>query len=206
MISYWDDQIGALIQQLKDLGIYENTLVIFTSDNGPTFNGGTDSRWFDSARPFNSDQGWGKASLHEGGIRVPMIAAWPGQIKPGTVTNHVSAFWDVMPTLADIAGVAVNQVDGISFLPVLQGRVQPEHEYLYWEYPEGSGSKAIRVGDWKGYIPDIKKGNTRMSLYNLKDDPTEQYDIATEHPDIVKQLEQMMSEAHIDPVVKSFEM
>lgn len=206
MISYWDDQIGALIQQLKDLGIYENTLVIFTSDNGPTFNGGTDSRWFDSARPFNSDQGWGKASLREGGIRVPMIAAWPGQIKPGTVTNHVSAFWDVMPTLADIAGVAVNQVDGISFLPVLQGRVQPEHEYLYWEYPEGSGSKAIRVGDWKGYIPDIKKGNTRMSLYNLKDDPTEQYDIATEHPDIVKQLEQMMSEAHIDPVVKSFEM
>lgn len=206
MISYWDEQVGALIQQLKDLGIYENTLIIFTSDNGPTFNGGTDSPWFDSAKPFSSEQGWGKTSLREGGIRVPMIATWPEQIKPGTTTNHISAFWDVMPTFAEIAGATVSQTDGLSFLPVLQGKPQPEHKYLYWEYPENGGSKAIRSGDWKGYIPDIKKGNTQMSLYNLKDDPNELHDIATEHPNIVKQLEQMMLNAHSVPEVKSFTM
>ena len=206
MVSRLDKYVGDVMAELKELGLDKNTIVIFTSDNGPTFNGGADSRWFDSAKPFSSDQGWGKASLREGGIRVPMIAAWPRQIKPGTVTDHISAFWDVLPTFADIIGVTVTDSDGISFLPVLQGKPQPEHDYLYWEYPESGGSKAIRVGDWKGYIPDIKKGNTQMSLYNLKDDPIEQHDIAAEHPDIVKQLEEKMLEAHIYPEVKSFAM
>jgi len=105
MISHWDEQIGELVKQLQQLGLYENTLIVFTSDNGPTFNGGTDSPWFDSAGPFKSEAGWGKASLREGGIRVPMIACWPATIEPGSISHHISAFWDVLPTFAEIARV-----------------------------------------------------------------------------------------------------
>ena len=97
MISYWDEQIGGLINKLKELGIYDNTIIIFTSDNGPTFNGGSDSFFFDSAKPFKSEWGWGKASLREGGIRVPMIASWPKKIKAGSKSDLICAFWDIMP-------------------------------------------------------------------------------------------------------------
>lgn len=206
MVSYWDEQIGVLVQQLKDLGLYENTLIVFTSDNGPTFNGGSDSPWFDSAKPFHSEAGWGKCSLREGGIRVPMIATWPEQIKKGTETDHISAFWDVMPTFAEIAGAKIVDTDGISFLSTLQGKQQIQHSYLYWEYPESNGSKAIRMGDWKGYIANIKKGNLKMELYNLKDDPCESNNVAVNYPEIVKLLEQKMAEAHTTPDVKSFDM
>ena len=206
MISYWDEQIGLLVKQLKNLGLYENTLIIFTSDNGPTFNGGSDSPWFNSAKPFKSEKGWGKASLHEGGIRIPMIASWPACIKSGTVTDHISAFWDVMPTLAEITGCSQPETDGISFLPALLGKVQPKHKYLYWEYPEGTGSKAIRMGNWKGYISGIRKGNNELELYNLAEDPLEQINVATQYPDIIKEMEQMMNEAHSDPEINRFAM
>ena len=119
MISYLDEQVGILIKELKTAGIYDNTLIIFTSDNGPTFNGGSDSPFFDSAAPFKSEQGWGKTSLNEGGIRVPMIAVWKNKIKPNTTTSHVAAGWDVMPTLCEIAGVKSPVTDGISFFPAL---------------------------------------------------------------------------------------
>ena len=206
MISYWDEQIGLLVKQLKNLGLYENTLIIFTSDNGPTFNGGSDSPWFNSAKPFKSEKGWGKASLHEGGIRIPMIASWPACIKSGTVTDHISAFWDVMPTLAEITGCSQPETDGISFLPALLGKVQPKHKYLYWEYPEGTGSKAIRMGNWKGYISGIRKGNNELELYNLAEDPLEQINVATQYPDIIKEMEQMMNGAHSDPEINRFAM
>lgn len=206
MISYWDEQIGLLIKQLKDLGVYENTLIIFTSDNGPTFNGGADSPWFDSAKPFKSEAGWGKASIREGGIRVPMIACWPKEIKPGTTSEHISAFWDVMPTLADITNQKVKDTDGISFLPSLKGKKQKKHDYLYWVYPEGTGSRAIRMGKWKGFIKDIKKGNTTMELYDLSIDPQEQKDLASKHPDIVKKLTTKMQEAHTPPAIAQFNM
>lgn len=206
MISYWDEQIGLLVEQLKKSGIYENTLILFSSDNGPTFNGGSDSPWFDSARPFKSEKGWGKASLREGGIRVPMIASWPACIKNGTVTDHISAFWDVMPTLAEIAGCSQPETDGISFLPTLLGKEQPKHEYLYWEYPEGAGSKAIRVDNWKGYVSGIRKGNKKLELYNLEEDPLEQINVATQYPEIVKKMEQMMNDAHSDSEINRFVM
>jgi arylsulfatase len=147
MISYLDEQVGLMVQQLKDLGIYDNTLVIFTSDNGPTYNGGTDSPWFNSGGPFNSEYGRGKGFTFEGGMRVPMIASWPDHIEPGTRSDHVSAFWDVMPTLCEIAGVdAPEDTDGLSFLPSLTGNMQPKHEYLYWEFPEYGGQQAERIG------------------------------------------------------------
>lgn len=206
MISHWDEQIGELVKQLKQLGLYENTLIVFTSDNGPTFNGGTDSPWFDSAKPYKSDSGWGKTSLREGGIRVPMIACWPAKIEAGTTTDHISAFWDVLPTFTQIVGVKYKDTDGISFLPTLLDKKQPQHEYLYWEYPEGGGSKAIRMGNWKGYIPNIRKGNTKMQLFDLSTDEREQKDVAAQHPEIIKILETKMKEAHTDPEVKRFNM
>ena len=202
MISYFDEQIGQLIEKLKAEHLYENTLIVFTSDNGPTFNGGSDSPWFNSGGPFNSAYGWGKCFLHEGGIRVPAIITWPGKIKPGTQSDHICAFQDVMPTLAELAGITCPPTDGISFLPTLLGKKgkQKEHTYLYWEYPDPRiGNKAIRMGEWKGIITDIRKGNTQMQLYNLETDIREEHDVAAQHPDIVKRFERLMKEARNGP-------
>lgn len=196
MISYFDEQIGKLIEKLKQEGIYENTLIFFTSDNGPASDGGTDSPWFNSGGLFKSEYGWGKSFLHEGGIRVPAIVSWPHKIKKGAVSDHISAFQDVMPTLAEITSIECPPSDGISFLPTLLGEKnkQKQHEYLYWEYPDSRiGNKAIRMGNWKGIITNIRKGNTKMELYNLENDLQELHDVADEHPDIVKKLYELMS-------------
>lgn len=198
MISYFDQQIGKLIETLKAEKLYDNTLIIFTSDNGPTFNGGSDSPWFNSGGPFKSEYGWGKCFLHEGGIRVPAVMVWNGKIAPGTKTDHICAFQDVMPTLADIAGINCPKTDGISFLPTLLGETnkQKQHEYLYWEYPDPQiGNKAIRMGKWKGIIENIRKGNTKMQLYDLENDLREQHDISDSHRDIVNKLEYLMKKA-----------
>ena len=116
-------------------------------DNGPTYNGGTDSPWFDSGGPFKSEYGWGKGFVHEGGIRVPLIASWPGKIKPEQTSSHATAFWDMMPTLCEVAGISAPEgADGISFMPELLGKKQEEHPYLYWEFPEYSGQQAVLMG------------------------------------------------------------
>lgn len=207
MISYLDEQVGLLVQQLKDLGIYENTLVIFTSDNGPTYNGGTDSPWFNSAGPFKSEFGWGKGFTHEGGFRVPMIASWPGKIKNGSVSSHISAFWDVLPTVCEIAGSGIPEnTDGISFLPELKGEKQPEHRYLYWEFPESGGQQAVRIGQWKGIRQNIRKGNLAIELYDLEKDIRELNDISAKHPEIVKEMEQIMAKEHVPATQDIFKM
>lgn len=202
MISYFDEQIGKLIDKLKAENLYDNTCIVFTSDNGATFNGGTDSPWFSSGGLFKSEYGWGKCFLHEGGIRVPAIIAWPRKIKPGTESDHICGFQDVMPTLAEMAGIASPQTDGISFLPTLLGQKdkQKQHAYLYWEYPDPTiGNKAIRVGKWKGIITNIRKGNTQMQLYNLETDLREEQDVSAQHPDIVQSFRQLMKEARNGP-------
>jgi arylsulfatase len=198
MISYLDENVGKLIKQLKDLGIYDNTLIIFTSDNGPTYNGGTDSPWFDSAHPFRSEFGKGKGFVYEGGIRVPMIAEWPGKIKPGTVNNHPFAFYDVLPTLCDIAGEkAPADTDGISFLPSMLGEKQKDHEFLYWEYPEYGGQIAVRMGKWKAVCRNMrKKNNFTFELYDLETDLGETNDVAAEHPEIIEKIKQIVKEQH----------
>jgi len=208
MISYLDDQVGKLIAQLKDLGIYENTLIMFSSDNGPTFNGGTDSEWFDSAHPFRSDQGWGKAYVHEGGIRVPMIASWSGKIEAGTTTDHISAFYDILPTLCDVAGISTNiPTDGISFLPTLLNKTsQKSHEFLYWEFPSNGGQQAVRMGKWKGIRKNILKGNLEIQLYDLESDPTEQYNVADQNPEILAKMEKIMQEQHTIPEIDRFKI
>jgi arylsulfatase len=198
MISYLDEQVGLLVKQLKELGVYENTLIVFTSDNGPTYNGGTDSPWFDSGGPFRSEYGYGKGFVNEGGIRVPMIASYPGIIKPGSVSNHPSAFWDWLPTLCDISQIPVpSGVDGISFLPELKGQAQKKHEYLYWEFPEYGGQQALLLGKWKAIRKNMNKGNTRWELYNLEIDPVESTDLAASNASVISEVEAIVKTEHV---------
>ncbi|AWV98580.1 arylsulfatase [Arcticibacterium luteifluviistationis] len=208
MISYLDEQVGEIVATLKEEGTYENTLIIFTSDNGPTYTGGVNPEYFESAQPFEPQYGRGKGFVYEGGIRVPMVASWPGHIKAGTVSDHISVFYDVMATIADILNVeAPKQSDGLSFLPALLGEANPpEHDYLYWEFPEYKGQQAIRKGDWKAIRQDIKGGNLAIELYNLKTDLTEQHNIAAEHPEIIKEMEAIFIKEHTVPAINKFKM
>lgn len=206
MISYLDMQVGKLIEQLKDLDIFNNTIIIFTSDNGPTYNGGTDSPWFNSAGIFNDEQGRTKGYVYEGGIRVPMIVNWPGKVKPGTESDHISAFWDVLPTLCEITDSHIpDDIDGISFLPSLLGEnSQKEHEYLYWEFPAYQGQQAIRMGKWKAIRKNIFKGNMEIELYDLDIDPGELNDVADGNPEIIEKIKQFMIEAHSPAEIERF--
>lgn len=208
MISYLDEQVGEIIKTLKEEGIYENTLVIFTSDNGPTYNGGTDSPWFDSAKPFKSNYGMGKGFVQEGGIRVPMIASWPQRIKKDSKSDHIFAFYDVLPTLCQIAKTEIPEdIDGISFLPELLGEEeQVEHKFLYWEFPSYHGQQAVRMGKWKAIRRDIFKGNMEIELYDLNEDIQEQNNIASKHPDIIKQVEMLMRKEHTPAINDRFKI
>lgn len=187
MVSRMDGDIGKMVTLLEDLGLSENTIIFFTSDNGPTFNGGTDSLFFNSAGEFRGL----KCSVYEGGIRVPLIVYWPGMIDAGVVSEHISALWDVLPTITELAGIDNNDdiipddIDGISFLPTLlvnageeQIQKQNQHEYIYWEY---GGWQAVRMGDWKAVR---RRGKGNIELYNLVEDIGEQIDVADENPEI----------------------
>jgi arylsulfatase A-like enzyme len=197
MISYLDEQVGMLVEQLKVLGIHENTLILFTSDNGPTYNGGTDSPWFDSGGPFQSEYGYGKGFLHEGGIRVPLIVNWPGKIEAGRVSDLRAAFWDVLPTCCDMSGTtAPEDSEGISFLPELLGKYQEEHNFLYWEFPEYGGQQAIIYGHFKAIRKDLHKGNARWEVFDLAADPEESTNIAELHPDIIRRIDSIATSAH----------
>jgi len=208
MINYLDDQLGELIQTLKDEGLYENTLIIFSSDNGPTYAGGVDPEYFNSAGPFPNQYGRTKGFTYEGGIRVPMIASWPGKIRPGTQSNHISAFYDVLPTLCEVGGMAPPEdTDGISFLPELLGTMkQPRHDYLYWEFPSYKGQQAVRMGDWKGLRTNMFEGNRSIELYNLKHDPFESDNLAAQQPEIVAQIDSIMALAHEEPALPNFDI
>lgn len=203
MVSYLDENVGKLVAKLKELGIYDNTLIIFTPDNGPTFNGGADSQWFNSAGVLGSGPREIKASFQEGGIRVPMIASWPGKIASGTKSELVSAFWDVLPTLCEIAGVNVPEdTDGISMLPTFLGQKgQSTHEHLYWELGR---NQAVRMGIWKGIRRNGKDKIGELELYNLEKDVEEKNNVAQQHPEIVKQIEQIMKDEHEPAAVKAF--
>src|SRR5690625_3331508 len=208
MVSMFDEQVGEIINLLKELDIYENTLIIFSSDNGPTFNGGTDSPWFDSAQPFKSEKGWGKANLYEGGIRVPMIASWPEKIESGRETDLLSSHYDVLPTIAEIVEIEpTGKIDGISFLPtLLEDEVQKEHEFLYWEFPASGGQQAVRIGKWKGIRKNIFKNDLHISLYNLEEDVQEQDDVSGRYPVIVEKIKRIFKEEHQPSDVEKFKM
>lgn len=206
MITLLDQQVGQLIDKLKKEGVYENTIIMFCSDNGPTFNGGVDPTFFNSAGPFKDEYGWGKGFLHEGGIREPFLVQWPGKIKAGSTSDFISSTMDMMPTFCDLLGLKTpKNVDGISILPAILGKPQTkEHSYLYFEYPEYGGQQAIRIGDWKGVRLNMLKGNAKWSLYNLKEDIQEQNDVANAHPDIIKKMQEISKREHQTPALSRF--
>jgi arylsulfatase len=185
MVSRMDKDVGRITALLKELGLEENTLVIFASDNGPTNAGGSDADFFGGAGPFHGLKG----SVWEGGIRVPFIARWPGRIKPGSESGHVAAFWDFLPTCAELVGAQPPQgIDGISLLPTLLGQSdQKKHEYLYWEL---NGQQGVRLGDWKAVR---LKPNQKIQLFDLKTDIGEKNDIADRHPEIVARMRDILT-------------
>jgi arylsulfatase A-like enzyme len=195
MVSLLDKQVGEILTKLKKLGIDDNTVIMFSSDNGPHLEGGADPVFFNSngvLRGFKRD-------LYEGGIRAPMIVRWANTIHPGSRSEHISAFWDVMPTLAEIAGVSVpKDIDGISFLPELLGKQQNSHDHLYWEFHEQGGKQAVRKDKWKLVKLDVfDSSKTNFELYNLDADPAEKQDISTDHPGILEELTAILEKEHV---------
>ena len=201
MVSRLDVYVGEILDELRRQGLDENTLVIFTSDNGPHEEGGADPEFFG----FNAQLRGIKRQTHEGGVRVPFIAWWPGRVEAGVESNHILAFWDVMPTLCELMGVedyverydnddvAVDYFDGVSFAPTLLSEAgQQQHEFLYWEVEE-TDQVAVRMGDWKM----VSKGGV-PHLYNLAEDLHEDRDVASEHPDIVRRMVDIAYSQHTE--------
>lgn len=208
MVGYLDYQVGCIIQELKKQGLYENTIIVFTSDNGPVTTGGSVSGYFENAKPFNQAPNRLKGTVYEGGIHVPFIVSWPGRIKKSQVTNHICAAWDIFPTICDISGSKhPENLDGISIFPtILQKGKQEKHKYLYWEFPEGRGQQAVRLGNWKGIRNNTRGGNLSLQLYNLENDITEDLDVADKHPEIVNQIEEIMKTEHQKPEIERFDI
>jgi len=194
MITELDDYVGELMDKLKAAGVDDNTIVLFTSDNGPHLEGGADPDYFSS----NGGLRGYKRDLYEGGIRTPMIIRWPGKIRAGSRSDHVSAFWDLFPTFAEIAGVQIrDSIDGLSFLPELLGQKQNKHDYLYWEFHEQGGKTAVRMGDMKAVRLNADIGEkAEIELFDLRKDIGEKSNIAKENPEIVKKMTDIMDAAH----------
>ncbi len=208
MITRMDREVGRVLDLLHELRLDENTIVVFTSDNGPLYNrlGGTDTEFFKSAGLFRGRKG----SLYEGGVRVPCLIRWPNKIKPGTESSRVTGFEDWLPTLLELAGAkdqTPRRIDGISFAPTLLGKHQDPRPFLYRETPGYGGQQSLRVADWKAVRqrlnpgPRAKLNPGPVELYNLASDPSEQIDVAAEHPDIVTKLGAMMREQHTPSAV-----
>ena len=192
MITRMDRDIGRLMALLKELGLDGNTVVMFSSDNGPHREGGHDPEFFDSRGGLRGI----KRDLYEGGIRVPTMARWPGKIRPGQVSSQVWAFWDLLPTTAEIAGSAAPAgLDGISMLPAMLGQPQKDHEYLYWEFFERGFHQAVRMGNWKA----VRHGlSAPIELYNLESDLAETRDIAADNAGVVRKMEEVLRSARSD--------
>lgn len=195
MITYLDDQVKIILQKIKDLGLDDNTLIMFSSDNGASDEGGINTKFFNSNNGLRGE----KRDLYEGGIREPFIARWPGKIPAGKVTDLISAQFDLMATLAQLTGAKAGPNDGISFLPTLMGKdkQQKQHSYLYFEFPEKSGQVAIRMGKWKGVKSNMKKvKNSPWEIFDLSTDEQETRDISALHPELIKQFDAIMKKEH----------
>ena len=204
MISYLDAQVGVIMQKVKELGLDENTIIMFSSDNGATFSKSVDADFFDSSDGLRGL----KMDLYEGGIRVPFIARWPERISPGTSSDLISAQYDFLATMADLTNQQTLPTDGISFLAELLGKSdqQKKHEYLYFEYPEKNGQIAIRMGDWKGVKTNLKKDPASpWQIFNLKTDRNETSDVAKQHPELVLKFDGIVKKEHENPVIESWQ-
>ena len=198
MITRMDRTVGRILDRLKELKLDENTIVMFSSDNGAVYApvGGADPEFFNSTGSLRGFKG----GMYEGGLRVPCIARWPGKIKANTSSDLPAVFYDLLPTYCELSGAtSPKEIDGVSILPTLLGQTekQTKHEYLYWESPGYGGQQGIRMGDWKGVRMMLNKGPSPLQLFNLKDDPSEKHDVAKEHPEIVAKLESISKNARI---------
>lgn len=202
MVSRLDRYVGQLVGAVQELGLDEQTIFVFTSDNGPTYErlGGTDSDFFQSAGPFKGLKG----SLYEGGYRVPLVVRWKGHIAASATCDRVTGFEDWLPTILELAGAKSTtpaSVDGISFAPTLRGQTQEPRPFLYREFPSYGGQQSVRIGDWKGIRQKLlarknAQPNRHIELYNLREDVGEQHDVSAAHPDVVARIEAIMREQH----------
>lgn len=208
MITRMDKEVGALMKLVAELGLDENTIWIFTSDNGPLHGrheglAGTDATFFNSSGGLRD----GKGTLFEGGFRVPGIVRWKGKIAPGQTSDRVTGFEDWMPTLMELTGApgtAPKDTDGISFAPTLLGQRQDARTFLYREFPGYGGQQSVRIGDWKGLRQNLKPGpagkkapDFTIQLFNLRDDPAETTNVAAKFPDIVNKMADVMRAQHV---------
>ena len=202
MVSRLDRDVGRILKRLEALGLAENTIVFFTSDNGPHEEGGHDPEVTNSNGPLRGI----KRDLYEGGVRVPMIAWGPGTVPAGRVSDHVWAAWDVLPTLAELIGPeAPSGIDGLSMASAVTGRGEPpEHEYLYWEFHGGTPVEAVRAGRWKALRKPMLTGE--IELYDLETDPGEQNNVADQHPRVVRRMHRMLAKARTQPRMEEFQV
>ena len=192
MITRMDRDIGRLVELLRTRGLSERTLVIFTSDNGPHKEGGADPEFFNSSGGLRGI----KRDMYEGGIRVPMIASWPGVIPAGGTSDYAAAHWDWLPTFTELAGLpAPKGLDGVSILRALRGQAQPAHEFMYWEFHERGFQQAVRMGDWKAVRLAKDKP---LELYDLSADLKETTDVAAKHPEVVAKIEKYLASARTE--------
>ena len=195
MITFLDAQVGIVMEKIKALGLEENTIFMFSSDNGATFNGGVNAKFFNSVAGLRGL----KMDVYEGGIRMPFIARWKGKIKAGTTSGLVSVQYDLMATVAELTQQEVKETDGISFLPELLGKKkkQKKHEFLYFEYPEKGGQIAVRMGDWKAVKTDLRKNpKAAWQLFNLKTDRNETTNVAAQNPEVLKKIDEIVKREH----------
>ncbi|MDA3821949.1 MAG: sulfatase-like hydrolase/transferase, partial [Bacteroidales bacterium] len=191
MVTYMDMAVGDILNKLEEYGIAENTLVIFTSDNGTHMEGGADPEFFNSNGPY---RGY-KRDLYEGGIHVPAIAWWPGTVAQDTVSEHVSAFWDMFPTFAELVGAEIPKgIDGISLAPTLIGKGEQDvHAQLYWEFHEKGGRVALREGPWKAIRYNVfKDPNSEIELYNLLEDWGETTNVVSKYPEVERRMDSLL--------------
>lgn len=199
MVSRLDRFVGEVMAEVEKQGMAENTLILFTSDNGPHRENGGDPEFFNSNAGFRGI----KRDLYEGGIRVPFIAVWKGHIPPRIEKKQTAAYWDLMPTFETMAGIPLTKgIDGISILPTLLGKPQQQqHPFYYWEFHESGGRQAVRLGNWKGVKLNVStSASSALELYDIEKDPAEKSNVATQHPEVVKKIETIISREHVsDP-------
>jgi arylsulfatase A-like enzyme len=205
MITTLDGYVGRVMAHLRELGLEERTLVMFSSDNGPTFDvGGVKREYFDSAGGLRG----GKTDVYEGGIREPFIARWPGRVPAGQVTDLVSTQFDLMATLADLTGLEAPPNDGLSLLPTLLGNpaAQRQHEFVYFEFPENGGQVAVRRGNWTGVKVGMKaNSDSAWQLFDLSSDRAEEHDVAPAHPEILRELDAIVNREHRRAHIREWE-
>lgn len=198
MVEILDNYVGDVMKELEAQGIADNTLVIFSSDNGPHLEGGHDPKYFNS----NGNYRGHKRDLYEGGTRVPMIANWPGKIKAGSKSDHLSAFWDFLPTMAELVDQPLKvETDGLSMMPTLLGADgQKQHKYLYWEFPAKKGRIAVRMGKWKGVRYNASDNpNSPLELYDLSTDESEVLNVANANPEVVSEMRVLLENVRVAP-------